>query len=190
MEIKTEFIETELKGAFVIQPLCIEDERGKLIKDYSIEVFQANGIGHCLKEVFYTHSKTGVLRAIHFQNPKQQAKLIRCIKGCVYDVIVDLRENSLTFGRWAGFELSENNMKSIYVPKHFGHGYLVLQDSIIAYLCDEVFYPEYDSGIFYNDPEINIDWPFEKIGGVRNLIISQKDIKLQSFSRFCEQINI
>ena len=190
MKDKMEFTETKLRGAYVIQPLCTEDERGNLIKDYNIEAFRAIGIEHNLKEVFYTHSKAGVLRAIHFQNPKPQAKLVRCIKGCVYDVIVDLRMGSTTLGQWFSIELSEKNMKSIYVPRCFGHGYLVLQDSIVSYLCDEVFLCEYDSGIIYDDTDINIDWPFDIIGGKTNLIVSQKDMKLKSFGHYCNQNSV
>ena len=181
---KFSFQESELKGAFVIQPFYATDERGGFIKDYNINEFQTHGINHELKEVFYTISHKGVIRAIHFQLELQQAKLVRCVKGKVYDVIVDLRPNSETFGKWRGYELSEENRKELYVPQYFGHGYLVLEESIVSYKCGEVFYGEGDSGIMYNDSDINIEWPFEKIGGIKNLIISEKDKKLMSFKEY------
>ena len=111
---KFDFQELDLKGAYLIKPFFASDERGGLVKDYNIDTFKANGINHELKEVFYTISKKGVIRATHFQLVKQQAKLVRCIKGHVYDVIVDLRPDSPTFGKWMGFDLSEDNISSAY----------------------------------------------------------------------------
>lgn len=185
---KFEFKELPLKGAYLIQPFYADDERGGFVKDYNIEMFKANGIEHELKEVFYTISKRGVIRATHFQLVKQQAKLVRCINGHVYDVIVDLRPNSPTFGKWCGFDLTGDNQLELYIPEYFGHGYLVIEDSIVSYKCGEVFYSEGDSGIMYNDPDINIEWPFELIGGKSNLIISEKDKHLMSFSDYKSRV--
>lgn len=184
MITKFDFQELDLKGAFKIQPFYATDERGGFVKDFNIDMFNANGIEHELKEVFYTISKKGVIRATHFQLVKQQAKLVRCVSGHVYDVIVDLRPNSSTFGQWRGFDLTGENQVELYIPQYFGHGYLVLEDSVVSYKCGEVFYGEGDSGIMYNDPDINIDWPFEKIGGIENLIISEKDKNLMSFKKY------
>ena len=181
---KFEFQELELKGAFLIKPFYASDNRGGFIKDYNIDTFKANGIEHELKEVFYTISKKGVIRAIHFQLVKQQAKLVRCVSGHVFDVIVDLRPDSPTLGKWLGFDLTGDNMNELYIPPFFGHGYLVLEDSIVSYKCGEVFYGEGDSGIMYNDKSINIKWPFEKIGGESNLIISDKDLNLMSLEDY------
>lgn len=181
---KFEFKETSLKDAYKITPFYATDERGGFIKDYNIDMFKQNGIEHELKEVFYTISKRGVIRAIHFQLEKQQAKLVRCISGHVYDVIVDLRPDSPTFGKWQGFDLTGDNQMTLYVPKYFGHGYLVLEDSLVSYKCSEVFYGEGDSGIMYNDSDINIQWPFEKIGGIENLTISEKDKGLMSLKEY------
>ena len=179
-----EFQELDLKGAYLIKPFNAFDERGGFIKDYNIDTFKANSIEHELKEIFYTLSKRGVIRAIHFQLVQQQAKLVRCISGHIYDVIVDLRPDSLTFGQWRGFDLTGDNTLELYIPKFFGHGYLVLDDSIVTYKCGDVFYGDGDSGIMYNDPDINVKWPFEKIGGIENLIISAKDKYLMSFSEY------
>lgn len=185
---KFEFQELPLKGAFKIQPFYATDGRGGFVKDYNVEMFKANGIEHELKEVFYTISKRGVIRATHFQLVKQQAKLVRCISGHVYDVIVDLRLDSPTFGKWMGFDLTGDNQVELYIPQNFGHGYIVLEDSIVSYKCGEVFYGEGDSGIMYNDPGINIKWPFEKIGGIENLIISDKDKNLMSLKEYVEKV--
>lgn len=178
---KFEFQETDLQGAYVIQPFYATDERGGLVKDYNVDTFKENGIEHELKEVFYTISKKGVIRAIHFQEIKQQAKLVRCVKGHIYDVIVDLRPESDTFRQWRGFDLTEENQKELYVPERFGHGYLVLEDSIVSYKCGEVFYGDGDSGILWNDETLAIDWPLEKIGGIDRLIVSDKDRRLSTF---------
>ena len=186
---KFEFGELELKGAYLIKPFCATDERGALIKDYNIGVFESNGISHDLKEVFYTISKKGVIRAIHFQLGHQQPKLVRCISGHVYDVIVDLRPDSPTFGKWLGFDLSGENMNELYVPAFFGHGYLVLEDSVVSYKCAETFYAEGDSGIAYDDPDIAVNWPFELIGGKDKLIISEKDKSLMSFNEYKKTIS-
>lgn len=178
------FQSLDLSGAYLIRPFWAEDQRGGLIKDYNIDTFREAGIDHELKEVFYTISKKGVIRAIHFQLGKQQAKLVRCISGHIYDVIVDLRPKSPTFGQWSGFDLSGDNRNMLYVPKFFGHGYLVLEKSIVSYKAAEVFYEEGDSGIRYDDPDIGIAWPVERIGGKKKLIVSEKDLGLMSFKKY------
>jgi len=181
---KWKFEKTLLDGVLLIHPFYSDDNRGGFIKDYSKEVFMQNGINYDLKEVFYTISYKGVIRAIHFQRVMQQPKLVRCIKGEVYDVVIDLRKDSKTFGKWEGFSLSSENMDEILVPAGFGHGYLVIKDSIVSYKCSEKFYPEFDSGIRYDDPIMGIKWPFELIGGKDKVINSSKDDNLQSFNDF------
>lgn len=185
---KFEFRELELKDAYAIQPFFASDHRGGLIKDYNVDTFRANGISHDLKEVFYTISKRGVIRATHFQLIKQQPKLVRCVSGHVYDVIVDLRPDSATYDKWLGFHLTGENMLSLLVPAGFGHGYLVIEDSVVSYKCAEVFFGEGDSGIMYNDSDIGIDWPMELIGGTDNLIISEKDLNLMSFKEYTQKM--
>lgn len=181
---KFQFQELELKGAYLINSFCATDERGAFIKDFNVDVFADNGIKYDLKETFYTVSKKGVIRALHFQKVKEQAKLVRCIQGHIYDVIVDLRPESPTFKKWLGFDLTGDNHKELLVPEHFAHGYLVLEDSIVSYKCKEVFYGEHDTGIMWNDETIKVDWPLDKIGGIENLIISEKDLNLQKFKEF------
>ena len=189
MITKFNFEELDLKGAYKIQPFFATDERGGFVKDYNIDMFKANGIEHELKEVFYTISKRGVIRAMHFQLVKQQAKLVRCISGHVYDVIADLRPDSPTFGQWRGFHLTGDNQVELYIPQYFGHGYLVIEDSVVSYKCGEVFFGEGDSGIMYNDPDLAIEWPMELIGGKENLIISEKDTHLMSLKEYKNNCN-
>jgi len=179
------FEKTELEGLIKICPFVAEDNRGCFIKDYALELFKNNGINLELKEVFYTHSKKGVIRAIHFQKVKEQAKLVRVIKGKIYDVVVDLRPDSKTLGKWLGFFLSDENYDELFIPRGFGHGYLVLEDSIVAYKCDEKFFAEHDSGIIWNDHDINIKWPLELVNN--KIIISDRDKSLQSYKDFIDK---
>jgi len=179
---KFSFKKLDLEGAFLITPFFASDERGGFLKDYSQEVFCQNGIRHELKEVFYTISKKGVVRALHFQRKKQQAKLVRCVSGKIFDVIVDLRKDSTTFRKWLGLFLSAENMQELYIPEGFGHGYLVIEESIVSYKCGEKFYGEYDDGIFWADPDLAIEWPIHLVEG--KTILSEKDQKLQSFQTF------
>ena len=126
--------------------------------------------------------------SIHFQLIRQQAKLVRCISGHVYDVIVDLRPDSVTYGQWTGFHLTGENRYSLLVPEYFGHGYLVIEDSIVSYKCAESFYSEGDSGILYNDSDIGILWPLNLIGGDSKLILSKKDHHLMSFKEYTKMM--
>ena len=187
---KWEFHELELKGAYMIKPFYATDNRGGLVKDYNIDIFRDNGIDYELKETFYTISKKGVIRSTHFQLEKPQPKLMRCISGKVYYIMVDLRPNSETCGKWLHFDLSGDNITSLLVPAGFGQGYLVLEDSVMSYKAANVFYGPGDSGIMYDDPDIGIDWPFDLIGGKENLIISDKDLNLMSFKEYLDSIHL
>lgn len=181
---KFEFKETKIPGLIEITPFNADDVRGCFTKDYSREVFEANGISHDLAEVFYTTSYKGVIRALHFQRVMQQPKLVRCIWGHVWDVVVDLRVDSSTFKQWLAFDLIGEKHNEILVPAGCAHGYLVLEDSIVSYKCSEKFYGEYDDGIMWNDPNLAVAWPLEKIGGVEKLILADKDKNLQTFDEF------
>ncbi|NLH01938.1 MAG: dTDP-4-dehydrorhamnose 3,5-epimerase [Clostridiales bacterium] len=184
---KFEFHPTEIDGLIEIIPFNADDVRGCFTKDYSKEVFEANGISHDLAEVFYTTSYKGVIRALHFQRVMQQPKLVRCIYGHVFDVVVDLRKDSPTFKKWLAFDLIGEKHNEILVPAGCAHGYLVLEQSIVSYKCSEKFYGEYDDGIMWNDPDLGIEWPLNKIGGLCNIIVSDKDKNLQSFEQFMER---
>lgn len=187
MNTKFDFQETEIPGLIEVIPFNAEDVRGCFTKDYSKEVFEANGIHHDIAEIFYTTSHKGVIRALHFQRVKQQPKLVRCIYGHVYDVVVDMRKDSPTFKRWLGFDLIGTKHNEILVPAGCAHGYLVLEDSIVSYKCSEKFYGEYDGGIRWNDPDIAVEWPLEKIGGEEKLILADKDRSLPFFQEFVKE---
>lgn len=184
---KFEFHETEIAGLIEVTPFNAGDIRGYFTKDYSKEVFEQNGIHHDLAEVFYTTSHKGVIRALHFQRVKQQPKLVRCIWGHVWDVVVDLRKDSPTFKKWLAFDLVGEKHNEILVPAGCAHGYLVLEDSIVSYKCGEKFYGEYDDGLLWDDPDIGVAWPLELIGGRENVILADKDKNLQSFREFEEK---
>lgn len=178
------FEQTEIEGLIKVSPFVADDIRGLFIKDYSKEVFENNGIYHDLKEVFYTVSHKGVIRALHFQREKQQPKLVRCVSGHVYDVVVDLRKDSPTFKKWLSFDLSSDNKQEILVPAGCAHGYLVLEESIVSYKCAEKFYGEFDDGVMWNDKDLEVKWPLNLVGGAENVILADKDKNLQTFAEF------
>lgn len=184
--VKWNFQKLGMEGAYAITPFFSDDIRGGFIKDYSKEVFEQNGIYYDLAEVFYTLSHKGVIRAMHFQRVRQQAKLVRCISGKIYDVIIDLRKDSPTFMKWQGFYLTGDNLVELFFPEGFGHGYLVIEDSIVSYKCGEKFYGEYDGGIKYDDLDMGIVWPFAEIGGKDSVILAEKDKKLPTLKEFME----
>ncbi len=186
MNQKFKFNKTGMQGLIEITPFRMDDSRGCFTKDYSRELFEANGIRHELAEVFYTTSHKGVIRALHFQRVRQQPKLVRCICGRIFDVVVDLRKSSPTFRTWVSFYLSGEEQKEILVPSGCAHGYLVLEDSIVSYKCGEKFYGEYDDGIVWNDPQLAVDWPIYEAGGMENIILSEKDKHLQTFGEFLQ----
>ncbi len=181
-----QFHQTEIPGLLEIEPFYEGDLRGGFIKDYSQEIFQANGLRHDLAEVFYTVSHAGVVRGLHFQRERQQPKLVRCIHGQVFDAVVDLRKDSPAFMRWLGFDLSGDNRREILVPSGCAHGYLVLTESVVSYKCSEKFYPEFDDGILWNDPDLRVEWPLDAIGGAERVILAGKDKSLQTFRQFMD----
>lgn len=177
-----EFIKTKFEGAFVIQPKVFEDHRGFFLESYSKELFAKNGITADFVQDNHSLSvEKGVLRGLHFQlPPNAQAKLVRVVAGSVYDVIVDLRKDSATFGEWEGFELSAENKKMLFVPRGFAHAFCTLEENTeFVYKVDGRYAPESDSGIVWNDPTLAIKWPIEG-----EPIISEKDANLQKFKDF------
>lgn len=181
-----EFHKTRIEGLWEIGFFRSDDIRGSFVKDYSREIFEEHGIRHDLAEVFYTVSHRGVVRALHFQRVRQQPKLVRCVSGHVWDVVVDLRRDSATHRQWEAFDLYGTGTKEILIPAGCAHGYLVLEDSIVSYKCSEKFYGEYDDGILWDDPDIGVDWPLEQIGGRDRVILAQKDRSLQTYREFME----
>jgi len=160
-----EFIETKFKDAWIIKPDVFEDERGFFMESYSKKVFAEHGIDAVFVQDNHSMSVSkGVLRGMHFQKPPHtQAKLVRATKGAVYDVIIDIRKDSGTFGKWQGFELTESNKLMLFVPKGFAHGFCTLEDNTeFQYKCDDYYAPESEGGIIWNDPDLAIDWPIEE----------------------------
>ena len=154
------FEKTKIDGVFVITPKVFGDERGYFMETYSEKDFKEAGLNYTFVQDNQSSSKKGVLRGLHFQTGHPQAKLVRVLKGEVFDVAVDFRENSPTYGQWVGEKLSEENKKQLLIPRGFAHGFLVLSDTAeFAYKCDDFYHPEEEGGIMYNDEDIKIEWP-------------------------------
>ena len=181
--------ETRLQGIYVIEPLVFEDSRGFFLESYNKVEFEKIGITTIFIQDNHSKSKRGALRGLHFQTKYSQGKLVRVIKGSVYDVAVDIRKDSSTYGKWYGIELNAENKKMLYIPKGFAHGFLSLEDDTeIEYKCDEFYAPQYDSGIMWNDKDININWNFEKYGlKEEDITLSEKDKKHQSSKEYTEK---
>lgn len=149
-----------IEGLCVITPVVHGDSRGYFMETYSHRDMEEAGIDIIFVQDNQSLSVKGVLRGLHFQREYPQTKLVRVIKGSVFDVAVDLRSESNTYGKWYGIELTEENKKQFLIPKGFAHGFLVLSDTAeFCYKCDDFFYPKYEDGLAWNDPEIGIEWP-------------------------------
>ena len=152
----------DIEGLKVLIPEVFGDERGYFMETYRRDQFTEEGIPVEFVQDNQSSSVKGVLRGMHFQINHPQAKLVRVIKGRVYDVAVDLRKGSKTFGKWFGVELSSENKKMLYIPRSFAHDFLVLSDTAeFVYKCDDFFHPGDDGGLRYNDPDLGIVWPDE-----------------------------
>ena len=173
---KVKRIETGIDGLYVIEPTVFEDNRGFFMESYNKRDFEEIGINTDFVQDNHSKSVKGVLRGLHFQKEYPQAKLVRVIKGEVYDVAVDLRKDSKTYGKYYGVLLSEENKKQFFIPRGFAHGFLVISDEAeFVYKADDFYHPNDEGGIPYNDAKIGIDWPLEKVGGAENIIQSEKD---------------
>lgn len=167
---------THIDGLVIIKPTVIGDDRGAFMEVYNKKDLEEVGIQDKFVQENWSKSAKGVLRGIHYQKNYSQSKLVRVIKGEIYDVAVDLRKNSATYGKYYGVILNETNKLQFYIPKGFGHGMLVLEEGTeIEYKCDEFYHPEEEAGIMWNDKDINIAWPLEKVGGAGKVILSNKD---------------
>jgi dTDP-4-dehydrorhamnose 3,5-epimerase len=181
-----EFHDTELPGLVRIQPRYFVDERGYYLKSFEKSVFLDHGLPVTFVEINETLSRKGVLRGIHFQMEYPQGKLAHVSHGGGYEVAVDLRPESPTFGKWQGFEMSAANKLMLYLPEGFGTAFLATEDdTIFAYQCTGPYMPEYDAGVMWNDPDIGIGWPLERVG---ELIISEKDKNQPSFRAYCARV--
>lgn len=167
------FTETKIKGVYIIEPKVFGDNRGYFMETYNKEHFAEAGLTMNFVQDNESSSSKGVLRGLHFQTKHTQGKLVRVTKGEVFDVAVDLRKGSPTYGQWEGVVLSAENKKQFYIPEGFAHGFLVLSDhAIFNYKCTDFYCPEGEGGVLWNDPDIGIEWPLE---GIDNIILSEKD---------------
>lgn len=176
-----EKLETTLKDVYLLKPKVFQDERGFFMETYSKKKFAELGINDDFVQDNHSMSVTkGVLRGLHYQlKPYTQSKLVRVTKGAVYDVIVDLRKDSPTFGKWEGFELTANNFLMLYVPRGFAHGFVTLEnDTEFQYKCDNFYNTENEGALIWNDQDLKIYWP------IKNPILSKKDSEAQLFKDF------
>jgi dTDP-4-dehydrorhamnose 3,5-epimerase len=175
------FKETKLKGAYVIEIEPLEDERGFFARSLCQKEFEQHGLNFRIAQCNISYNKKkGTLRGMHYQvAPHEEAKLVRCTMGAIYDVMIDLRPGSPTFKQWVGEELTAKNCKMLYVPEGFAHGYLSLEDNtMVFYQVSEFYHPECERVLRWDDPDIKIEWP-----KTNDLIISQKDQEYTLFTK-------
>ena len=164
-----------ISGLYVIEPEIHKDERGYFMETYNKKDFEDAGLSMEFVQDNQSSSVRGVLRGLHYQKQYPQGKLVRAVRGSVFDVAVDLRTYSDTYGMWYGVELSEDNKKQFYIPEGFAHGFLVLSERAeFAYKCTDFYHPGDEGGLIYNDPDIGVEWP---IAPDMQLILSEKDKK-------------
>jgi dTDP-4-dehydrorhamnose 3,5-epimerase len=183
-----EIIDTEIPEVKIIKPKVFEDVRGFFLEFYKKSDFEKAGLNVEFVQDNHSKSVKGVLRGLHFQEkPCEQGKLIRCIKGKIFDVAVDIRPDSPYFKKWVGVELSEENKLMLWIPPGFAHGFLTLSEEaeIIYKVSNSEYSPVYDRGIIWNDQDVNIKWPLETID---NLILSEKDKKLPTLKEYIKEI--
>ena len=165
------FYETSIPNVWVIDVKSYGDSRGYFMETYKESDFRAAGLDYRFVQDNQSSSRKGVLRGLHFQRTFPQAKLVRVLNGEVFDVAVDLRRGSETYGKWVGVLLSGENRRQLMIPRGFAHGFLVISDMAeFAYKCDELYHPEDEGGIIWNDPDIGIEWP-----DIGEIILSEKD---------------
>ncbi|MBN1069255.1 dTDP-4-dehydrorhamnose 3,5-epimerase [Clostridium botulinum] len=167
------FNKTSIEGVYIIEPNVFGDNRGYFMETYNRKHFLEAGLNMTFVQDNESKSTKGVLRGLHFQKKHSQGKLVRVTKGEVFDVAVDLRHGSPTYGKYEAVILTEENKKQFYIPEGFAHGFLVLSDeAVFNYKCTDLYAPEYDGGVMWNDEDINIKWPLD---GIENIVLSEKD---------------
>lgn len=181
-----DFFKTNIEGLLILTPKIFKDNRGYFYEAYNKQIFEKLGIVADFVQDNESFSCQNTLRGLHFQKPPfAQAKLVRVLEGAVWDVAVDLRKNSKTFGKWFGVELSAENKKQFFIPRGFAHGFSVLTPSAkFTYKCDNFYNKESEGAICFNDEELNIDWKIE----ISKAILSEKDLKNKSFADYKKDI--
>ena len=178
------FLETKLKDVIIIEPETSEDERGSFYRIWDKKIFQENGLNDNLVQISISfNKKKGTLRGMHFQKkPFEEAKIVRCTKGKIFDVVIDLRPESKTFMNWTSFELDSNESKILYIPEGFAHGFQTLEDNTeIVYQISNWYSPEHASGLRWDDNKLQINWP------IQNPIISKKDLTFDSVEKYLKE---
>lgn len=177
-----QFTKTGIEGLVVVEPKVFGDNRGYFMETYNYNDFKAAGLDMVFVQDNQSKSKKGVLRGLHFQKKTPQGKLVRVVSGEVYDVAVDLRKGSDTYGKWYGVLLSAENKKQFYVPEGFAHGFVVMSETAeFVYKCTRFYDPSDEGGLMWNDPEIGIDWPVPENA---ELLLSEKDQHHQPLKDF------
>ena len=165
-----EVLTTSLEGVLIIEPRIFEDKRGFFMETYNQKRYSVSGIDRTFVQDNLSHSVRGTLRGLHYQLNHPQAKLIQVITGTIFDVVVDIRRGSPTFGQWIGLHLSDENRRQLFVPEGFAHGFCVLSKTAdVIYKCTDFYAPDDEGGILWSDPGLDIDWP------VKHPILSTKD---------------
>lgn len=166
-------IKTPLEGLLVFEPKVFRDDRGHFSESWQHQRYRAAGVADPFVQDNWSRSKKGTLRGLHFQNPRPQGKLVMVTRGAAFDIAVDIRKSSPTFGKWYGLELSEENCRQLWIPPGFAHGFVALRDDTdFLYKCTDVYVPEADAGVRWNDPDLGIEWP------VKEPLLSKKDAAL------------
>ena len=187
-QIKVEHDVNGIKGLCVVEPQVFGDARGYFVETYNYNDFAANGIDVTFVQDNQSASRRGVLRGLHFQKQFPQDKLVRVISGEVYDVAVDLREGSETFGKWYGILLSAENKKQFFVPKNFAHGFIVLSETAeFCYKVTDFYHPNDEGGLMWDDPDIGVKWPMPEGMTKEDLILSDKDKENPGYREFLKE---
>ncbi len=165
-------LRSDIEDVLIVEPIALSDDRGFFLEAYHKKKYQELGISVEFVQDNLSFSRAGTLRGLHYQHPHDQAKLVQVLVGHVFDVTVDIRKNSSTFGKWFGIHLSDENRKQVFVPEGFAHGFCVLSDTaLFSYKCSDLYAPDCEGGLLWSDPDIGIDWP------INNPVLSEKDAK-------------
>jgi dTDP-4-dehydrorhamnose 3,5-epimerase len=174
---------TELDGLVLLEPAVYGDDRGFFLETYRSDLWAEHGVGAEFVQHNHSRSSKGILRGLHFQTEPGQAKLVRCGRGRIFDVAVDLRRASATFGRWAGYVLDDEAHRQLFVPVGFAHGFLVLSEvADVSYLCSSVYDPATESGIAWDDPEVGVEWP------IAEPLLSERDKGAPTLAEIAETL--
>ena len=169
--------ETKLAGVLIIEPKVFGDQRGFFKETFQLERYKEAGIDLPFVQDNHSRSQKGVLRGLHLQKTRPQGKLVSCSAGAVFDVAVDVNPESLTFGQYVGLELSADNHKQLWIPPGYAHGFCVLTETAdFQYKCTDLYFPEDEGGLIWNDPDVDIEWPIKKP------LLSDKDLKLPTLA--------